>query len=119
MLLCFKYYILLWTRYHPMWFKTFSLKDNSLFKLLLGKQTNISPFPATHTHIKLMFVSFFLNFFCTFSLPQNIFKQVLRFQIVLFVGLDSGSYKQIKDIYIYFLSLFSGRPNLGLGGTVV
>ena len=37
-------------------------------KLLLGekrkKKTNISPFPATHTYIKLTFVSFFFNFFC-------------------------------------------------------
>ena len=36
-------------------------------KLLLGektrKKTNISPFPATHTYIKLTFVSFFFNFF--------------------------------------------------------
>ena len=27
------------------------------------KKTNISPFPATHTYIKLTFVSFFFNFF--------------------------------------------------------
>ena len=36
-------------------------------KLLLGekneKKTNISPFSATHTHIKLTLVSFFFNFF--------------------------------------------------------
>ena len=35
--------------------------------LLLGKKTkkktNISPFSATHTYIKLTFVSFFFNFF--------------------------------------------------------
>ena len=36
-------------------------------KLLLGEKTrektNISPFPATHTYIKLTFVSFFFQFF--------------------------------------------------------
>ena len=30
------------------------------------KKTNISPFPATHTYIKLTFVSFFLLFFAPF-----------------------------------------------------
>ena len=37
-------------------------------KLLLGEKTkkNISPFPATHTYIKLTFVSFFLPFFAPF-----------------------------------------------------
>ena len=38
-------------------------------KLLLGEKTNISPFPATHTYIKLTFVSFFsFFFFWTFPL---------------------------------------------------
>jgi len=39
----------LWPKYHPIWFKTSTLKDNCLFKLLLGKKgkkTNISPFSA-------------------------------------------------------------------------
>ena len=52
----------LWPRYHPIWFKTLTLKDNCLFELLLGKKgekNNISQFSATHTHIKLTFVSFF------------------------------------------------------------
>ena len=48
-------------------------------KLLLGektrKKTNISPFSATHTYIKLTLVSFFFNFFfCTF--PLHRFKYV-------------------------------------------
>ena len=51
----------LWPRYHTIWFKTYILKDNCPFKLLLGKKgkkKNISPFPATHTYIKLTLVSF-------------------------------------------------------------
>ena len=57
----------LWPRYHPIWFKTSTLKDNCLFKLLLGKKgkkTNISQFLASHAYIKLTFVSFFFLFFC-------------------------------------------------------
>ena len=63
----------LWPRYHPIWFKTLTLKDNCLFELLLGtkgKKTNISPFPATHTYIKLTFVSFFPFIFLHLSLMQ-------------------------------------------------
>ena len=61
----------LWSRYHPIWFKTLTLKDNCLFELLLGKKgkkTNISQFSATHTYIKLTFVRFFPLFLCTFPL---------------------------------------------------
>ena len=46
--------------------------NNCPFKLLLWKngekKTNISPFPATHTYIKLTLVSFFFNFFLPLSL---------------------------------------------------
>ena len=50
-------------------------------KLLLGektkKKTNISPFPATHTYIKLTFVSFFfLFFFLNLSLIQLISRDL-------------------------------------------
>ena len=52
-------------------------------KLLLGektrKKTNISPFPATHTYIKLTFVSFFFNFFLHLSLTHKIdHSKILR-----------------------------------------
>ena len=61
----------LWPRYHPIWFKTSTLKENCLSNYCWGKKrrkkTNISPFPATHTYIKLTFVSFFSIFlFWTF-----------------------------------------------------
>ena len=42
-------------RYHPIWFKTSTLKDNCLFKLLTlwGKNNNFfSQFPAKRTYIK-------------------------------------------------------------------
>ena len=68
----------LWPRYHPIWFKTSTLKDNCLFKLLLGKKgkkTNISPFLATHTNIKLTFVSFFFIFFLNLSHIKVILNQ--------------------------------------------
>ena len=54
----------------PIWFKTSTLKENCLSNYCWGKKrrkkTNISPFPATHTYIKLTFVSFFQFFFAPF-----------------------------------------------------
>ena len=60
----------------PIWFKTSTLKENCLSNYCWGKKTreknNISPFPATHTYIKLTFVSFFFNFFfAPFPYSQN------------------------------------------------
>ena len=54
----------LWPRYHPIWFKTSTLKDNCLFKLLLrktNKKTNISPF-AAYTYIHKTNNCYFLTF---------------------------------------------------------
>ena len=68
----------LWPRYHTIWFKTYILKDNCPFKLLLGKKgkkKNISPFPATHTYIKLTLVSsplFFAPFPNYFKLGSSL-----------------------------------------------
>ena len=68
----------LWPRYHPEWFKTSTLKENCLLNYCWGKKgkkTKISPFPATHTYIKLTLVSlFFLLFFCTFPLASSLFS---------------------------------------------
>ena len=48
-------------------FKTSTLKKNYLFNYCWGgkgrKKTTISPFPATHTYIKLTLVIFFLLLF--------------------------------------------------------
>ena len=58
-----------WPRYHPIWFKTSTVKENCLSNYCQGKKvkkTNNSAFSATHTYIKLTLVSFFLLFFCTF-----------------------------------------------------
>merc|ERR1719237_163345 len=62
----------------PIWFKTSTLKENCLSNYCWGKKrkkkTNISPFPATHTYIKLTFVSFFFNFFIlNLSLSNTLF----------------------------------------------
>ena len=35
------------------------------------KKTNISPFPATHTYIKVTLVRFFSFIFCTFPLSES------------------------------------------------
>ena len=54
----------LWPRYHPIGFKTSTLKENCLLNYCWEKKrkkTNISPFSATHTYIKLT-VSFFYFF---------------------------------------------------------
>ena len=71
-------------------------------KLLLGektkKKTNISPFPATHTYIKLTFVSFFFNFFilhlslnrfispCVLSLDSGIVSGLLVYLVYWFIS---------------------------------
>ena len=57
----------LWPRYHPIWFKTSTLKENCLSNYCgekkIQKKTNIWPFRPTHTYTKLTLVSFFLDFF--------------------------------------------------------
>ena len=61
----------LWPRCHPNGSKPLLWK-RIVYQTIVGgkneKKTNISPFPATHTYIKLTFVSFFSIFFCTFPL---------------------------------------------------
>ena len=56
----------LWPRYHPIWFKTSTLKENCLSYYSWVKKNNIWPFPAyTYIH-KTNIVSFLFCFFCTF-----------------------------------------------------
>ena len=67
-------------------------------KLLLGKKTekktNISPFPATHTYIKLTLVSFFFNYF------------FLHLSLIIFMGYQHKN----MGIDISFCSLFQTFP---------
>ena len=59
-------------------FKTSTLKENCLLNYCWGKKgkkkTNISPFPPTHTYMKLTLVSFFLPFFAPFPKSHHDIK---------------------------------------------
>ena len=51
-----------WSRYHSIWSESSTVKDTCLFKVCWEK-TNFSKNLATRTYRKLIFISFFFNFF--------------------------------------------------------
>ena len=77
--------------------------------LLLGKKrrkkTNISPFPATHTYIKLTFVSFFSSIFFFEPFPKSVSQSVTTI-----TSRASGRFWQTFKIYLAVFCLFSFSP---------
>ena len=72
------------------------------------KKTNISPFPATHTYIKLTFVSFFFNFFIlNLSLGDTLISGHQNYQ----KGQNYTLLEQ-KGWFLIFLSIVDKNINL-------